>query len=147
MRNLPPNEAALTDDKSITNFQPMGPGPGSIIGDLVARSGDPQAGTLVPRYGTEGLCPVCEDLLLNRVPGVHPDIDSGAARNYDPADGPGQPQTDITGDPELDSGRAEAEFNAKSARHREGVWPRGDVLVDRNAVRNGYGPGVIRVDY
>jgi hypothetical protein len=147
MRNLPPNEAALTDDKSTANFQPMGPGPGSIIGDLVARSGDPQVGTLVPRYGTEGLCPVCEDLLLNRVPGVHPDVDSGAARNYDSADGPGQSQTDIIGDPELDSGRAEVEFNAHAARHREGEWPRPTTLVDRNAVRNGYGPGVIRVDY
>ena len=109
-----PNEAALTDDKSTTNFQPMGPGPGSIIGDLVARAGDPQAGTLVPRFSTEaeGLCPDCQQLLLNRVPGVHPDVDSGAARNYDPAtDGPGQDQTAIIGDPELDSGRAEARFN------------------------------------
>jgi hypothetical protein len=145
---LPPNAGALTDDRVTAQFPVIGPGPGSIIGDLVARSGDPQAGTLVPRYGAEGLCPDCQQLLLNRVPGVHPDVDSGAARNYRPAsDGPGQSQMDIIGDPELDSGRAEAEFNAHAARHREGQWPRPTTLIDRNAVRNGYGPGVVRVDY
>ena len=146
---LPANEAAMTDDRSTSEFAPMGPGPGAIVGDLVARSGDPQAGTLVPRFSTEaeGLCPECEQLLLNRVPGVHPDVDSGAARNYDPAtDGPGQVQTDIIGDPELDSGRAEAEFNAHAARHREGEWPRPTTLIDRVAVREGFGAGVIRMD-
>src|SRR6202158_113337 len=110
-RRRMPNDGAMTDapaDNSTSEFAPMGPGPGSIVAGLVARSGDPQAGTLVPRYGTEGLCPVCEDLLLNRVPVVHPDVDSGAARNYDPADGPGQSQADIIGDPELGSGRGAA---------------------------------------
>ena len=89
-----PNDSVMTDtpaDRSNTVFTPMGPGPGAIVGDLVARSGDPQAGTLVPRFGVESLCPDCQQLLLNRAPGVHPDVDNGAARNFDPYnDGPGQ---------------------------------------------------------
>jgi hypothetical protein len=112
-----PNDSVVTDerlDRSNTVFTPMGPGPGGIIGDLVARSGDPQAGTLVPRFGTEGLCPACEDLLLQRVPGVHPDVDSGVARNFDPAtDGPGQVQT-VNDDPALDD--APARFRQSSSR-------------------------------
>lgn len=126
-RRLGPNEAVMTDDRSITNFEPMGPGPGSIVAGLVARSGDPQAGTLVPRYGTEGLCPECENILLNRQPGVYPSIDDPyrAPRNYDPHyDGPGQDQTAIIGDPEIDSGRAEARWNKATSRQRQGQWPR-----------------------
>lgn len=158
-----PNSAALTDDPadlSTSRFTPMGPD--GIISELVNASGDPQAGMLVPRNaGTDGICETCQlppdravqeghpyVPMVNRVPGVHGSIDDPvrAPRNYDPAlDGPGQVQT-VNDDPEINSGRAEARFNAKSARHREGQWPRLTTLIDRNAVRNGYGAGVIRMD-
>jgi hypothetical protein len=137
-----PNSAALTDDPadlSTSLFTPMGPD--GIISELVNASGDPQAGTLVPRFGTEGLCETCLGSpnqpapaethpyhpVAGRTPGVHGSIDDPgrAPRNFNPAtDGPGQAQANIIGDEELDSGRAEARWNQATSRQREGQWPR-----------------------
>jgi hypothetical protein len=162
-----PNDSVLTDDKldrGNTIFAPMGPGPGSIVGELIARSGNPEAGTLVPRQGTDGLCETCLGSpdepapakghpyhpIVNRVPGLHASIDDPGRAPRNTADGglaEGEQLLDVD-DPDLaPGGPAEQKFFEKAARHREGVWPRPAVLIDRNAVRNGYGPGVIRVDY
>ena len=158
-----PNSAALTDDPADVGTSAYTTvDTASIVQGLVDRSGNPQVGTLVPRYGTNYLCESClgspyepapaEDHpyypVAGRTPGVHGSIDDPdrAPRNYDPAtDGPGQVQT-VNDDPELDSGRAEAEWTARTARHREGVWPRPTFLTDRAALREGFGPNVIRVD-
>ena len=76
-----------------------------------------------------------------RSPGVHPDVVTGAAHNAWPGD-PAGDQLLAVDDPRINSGAAEAEFAAKSARHRAGTWPRDDdVLVDVRDVREGrYGP-------
>jgi hypothetical protein len=128
-----PNDSVLKDnpaDNSTSNFVPMGPGAAGIIGQLVARSGNPETGTLVPRYGSTGLCETClgspdepasaEDHpyhpVVGRTPGVHGSIDDPgrAPRNFDPAtDGPGQAQV-INDDPALDS--AEARFRERNSR-------------------------------
>jgi hypothetical protein len=157
-----PNDSVLTDDKldrSNTVFAPMGPG--SIVGELIARSGNPEAGTLVPRYGTNYLCETCLGSpdepapaeghpyhpVAGRTPGVHGSIDDPdrAPRNAADDDPAGEQLLAID-DPRINSGVAEAEFDAHAARHREGIWPRGDVLIDRRAVRHGFGPGVLLVD-
>lgn len=78
-----------------------------------------------------------------RSPGVHPDVVTGAAHNTRPGDPLGEQLLDLSGDERLvPGGEAEQEFNAKSARHRAGGWPRDDaVLVDLRDVREGrYGP-------
>jgi hypothetical protein len=132
-----PNSAALTDDPadlSTSRFTPMGPD--GIISELVNASGDPQAGTLVPRYGTEGLCETCLGrpdratqaghpyvAVLSRVPGVHPAADDGRVHNFDPAiDSPGD-STMVVDDLEINSGRASTRFSQANSRWRETSWP------------------------
>lgn len=158
-----PHDASLGDepaDVGAISAYPTATGE-DIVAGLVSRSGDPRQ-AMGARFGTDGLCETCQLTpdqpapaeghpyypVVNRVPGVHPTVDDPdrAPRNA-ADDGPAGEQLLQVDDPWINSGAAEAEFNAHAARHREGVWPRPTTLIDRNAVRNGYGPGVVRVDY
>jgi hypothetical protein len=139
-RSRLPNDSVLTDDRadrSSTVFAPMGPGPGSIVGELVNRSGDPEAGTLVPRYGgTNGLCETCLGSpdrpaqdgghpyvpIVDRTPGVHASVDD-RARTQNSRDDVGE-MTFSVDDPEIASGRSAERFNQSAAKFREGQWPR-----------------------
>jgi hypothetical protein len=130
-RRLLPHDASLTDDRSTSDFPVMGvPTGADIVGALVARSGSPETGMLVPRnVGTDGICETCQlppdravqeghpyVPMVNRVPGVHGSIDDPgrAPHNFDPAvDAPGQDQV-VNDDPALDS--AEARFRQASSR-------------------------------
>ena len=148
-----PTSGALTDDLADPGTSAFARvDTADIVNGLIQRSGDPAAGTLVPRFSTEpeGLCPECQHILLNRTPGVYPSIDNPVRAPRNAADdfslGAGQPQMEIFGDPEFDSGAAEAEWTARTARHREGIWPRPTTVIDRTAVREGFGAGVVRVD-
>jgi hypothetical protein len=129
-----PNDASLTDDgadRRTSVFSPMGPGPGSIVRELVARSGSPEVGMLIARHGgTDGLCETCQlppyrevqeghpyVPIVNRLPGVHPTVDDGRARNSRPGDA-GESAFQLV-DPDIASGLAEARWNHSASRQRE----------------------------
>jgi hypothetical protein len=110
----------------------MGPGPGSIIGELTGRTAGVHAEVDAPRQYQRG-----------RVAGVDWDVETDAAHNTRPGDPPGEQLHTASGDERLvPGGEAEQEFAAKSARHRAGRWSLDDaVLVDLRDVREGrYGP-------
>jgi hypothetical protein len=141
-RRLLPHDASLTDDRADvgTSAYPTVT-TADIVNGLVARSGNPRR-AMGARYGTDYLCESCQLTpdqpaptaeghpyvpVVNRVPGVHPTVNDPdrAPHNYRPGvDGPGQVQTDIIGDEELDAGRAEARWNQATSRQRQGQWPR-----------------------
>jgi hypothetical protein len=142
-KRLMPHHASLADnpgDRGSSVFPPMGPSVGVIVGQLVARSGHPEVGHLVPRPPVDGLCETClgspdqpslynhvYQPVTNRVPGTHPSVDDGRVHNFSlAADGPGEQLLDTSGDLRLSSGAAEAEWNKVTARHRPGPWPRPD---------------------
>ena len=158
-----PNSAAMTDyapaTRDVIGDEVMGRGR-EIVDELTRTTEGVRDAMMGPRSGTDYLCETCQQTpdqpaqdgghpyvpMQSRVPGVHPSADDGRVRNYNPAiDGPGQDQMDV-GDDQINSGRAEQEFGAQNARHREGTWPRGDVAIDRVAIREGFGPNVIRMD-
>ena len=121
----------MTEEPADREWPDMGPGPGSIIGELTR-----------PTDGLRGHLELLRRADAGRVaPGVHPDVDdhTSCATCMDP--GEGEELLDVSDDERLaPGGAAEHEWNAKAARHREGQWPPpDDVPVDRRAVREGLG--------
>jgi hypothetical protein len=131
-----PNDATLGDDPADVGAVSAYPtvSTADIVQGLVDRSGNPRQ-AMGTRYGTDYLCSQClgspdqpmqdgghpYEPMIDRTPGVHQDVDFGRVHNFDPYyDTPGQDQTAIIGDPEIDSGRAEARWNQATSRQRRG---------------------------
>ncbi len=131
-----PNSSTLGDEAPGPALVNLAMSPYDVLGPLLAPTSGLRGYVDQWRYGApEG-----------HSPGVHPDVVSGAAHNSRPGDELAGESRWTSGDPYITSGAAEAEFSAKSARHREGRWPRGQVVVHNRAVRQGLGAGVILVD-
>lgn len=127
----------MTDDE---------PGPG--LAGVAITPADILAPMLAPTEGLREHVDLLRRADAGRVaPGVHPDVDDHTSCAICTDPGEGEELLDVSSDPRLQpGGAAEAEFEAHAARHREGRWPRSAFLVDRRAVRHGYGPGAIPLD-
>jgi hypothetical protein len=132
-----PRSASMTDGRvgtGTTDSPYVTITPADVLGPMLAPTTGVRGWVDSWRYGAPA----------GRQPGVHPDVVTGAARQAQPGDdvGPGDELLEVD-DERINSGEAQAEFDAHAARHREGTWPRPALVVDRRAVRNGYGPGVV----
>ncbi len=142
-----PRPASMTDRKPDGRDvvgELLDRGPGEIVSSL---TGSP-ANEYAPGQGLRGHVDSPRRFQRGRAAGVDDDVETHAscATCSTPSStnpGKGEQLLDVSGDPRLaPGGPAEQEWDAKSARHGAGTWPRPDpVLVDVRDIREGrYGP-------